>query len=107
MDFAKIKHLVKENGDKFIFLEHGEPEIVVLSFHEYQKLLKGTAGNPMMPVRREEQRYRAMPARSYSPDYLESFGGDLEETEFISPDAEPGRQIPTRPEDIRLEDLPI
>lgn len=107
MDFGKIKHLVAQNGDKFIFLENGEPEIVVLSFHEYQKLLRGGVSQPMMPVRRPEGGYRAMSARASGPDYIESMGNELEETEFIASGEEHARSLPARPEDIRLEDLPI
>lgn len=107
MDFSKIKQLVQQNGDKFIFLENGEPEIVVLSFHEYQKLLRGGASQPMMPMRRPEGGYRAMPARVYGPDYLESMGNELGETEFISTERDHERPMQARPENIRLEDLPI
>ena len=107
MDFSKIKQLVKQSGDKFIFLEDGEPEIVVLSFHEYQKLLRGGVPQQMMPMRRPEGGYRAMPARVYGPDYLESMGNELEETEFIPTERDPERPMSVRPEDIRLEDLPI
>lgn len=107
MDFSKIKQLVQQNGDKFIFLENGEPEIVVLSFHEYQKLLRSGVSQPMMPMRRPEGGYRAMPARVYGPDYLESMGNELGETEFVPHDSDHSRSMPSRPEDIRLEDLPI
>ncbi len=107
MDFSKIKQLVRQSGDKFIFLEDGEPEIVVLSFHEYQKLLRGGVSQPMMSMRHPEGGYRAMPARTYNPEYLESMGNELEETEFMPGEADRGHSLPVRPEDIRLEDLPI
>src|SRR3989344_5817164 len=106
MDFGKIKHLVKTNGDKFIFLEDGEPDIVVLSFAEYQRLLRGVPGSHALPMRRPDM-YRAMPARAYNPEYLESMGNELEETEFLPHDSDNSRHMPSRPEDIRLEDLPI
>jgi len=47
MDFSKIKNLVKQNGDKFIFLEDGEPELVVMSFHEYEKISKADLNKPV------------------------------------------------------------
>lgn len=107
MDFSKIKHLVQANGDKFIFLENGEPEIVVLSFHEYQKLLRGSPATPTPPMVRTPARgYRAMPAHVY-PDYVESVGNELEETEFLPSEDHEYRSLPARPEDIRLEDLPL
>lgn len=40
MDFVKIKHMVRENGDKVIFMENGEPELVMMSFVEYEKLAR-------------------------------------------------------------------
>ena len=44
MDFAKIKELVRKNGDKFIVIEGNEPEVVLLSFTEYMRLLGGEPG---------------------------------------------------------------
>lgn len=41
MDFSRIKNLVKKNGDKFIFVEDGEPEMVIMSFAEYEKMTGG------------------------------------------------------------------
>jgi len=35
----RIKNLVKTNGDKFIVVEDGEPQMVVMSFPEYEKLV--------------------------------------------------------------------
>lgn len=107
MDFSKIKQLVKLNGDKFIFLENGEPEIVVLSFHEYQKLLRSGVSQHMMPMRRPEGGYRVVPARASGLDYLESMGNELEETEFIPTERDLELPMSVRPENIRLEDLPI
>lgn len=43
MDFSRIKNLVKKNGGKFIFLENGEPEMVIMSFAEYEKMSGGDA----------------------------------------------------------------
>ena len=41
MDFARIKNLVKKNGNTCILVEGGEPEIVVMTFDEYEKLANG------------------------------------------------------------------
>ena len=38
MDLSKIKNLIKRNGDKIIVMENGEPELVVMSFKEYEKI---------------------------------------------------------------------
>ncbi len=39
MDFSRIKNLIKQNGDKFIMMENGEPEMVVMSFGEYEHMI--------------------------------------------------------------------
>ncbi len=93
MDFLKIKNLVKQNGDKFIFVEDGEPEIVMMSFGEYQKL----AGQKMGHTARSE--YRA--------EFADLGAGHLQETEFVTPMFAESAGLPVRLEDIRLEDLPI
>ena len=53
MNLSKIKQFVKQNGDKFIFVENDEPEIVVMSFHEYENLASRAhmQGNNTTPVR--------------------------------------------------------
>jgi len=109
MDISKIKKLVKQNGDKFIFVENGEPEMVVMSFQEYEKL------NNLSP-----QKYSGGLSASGKPPVwasLASGGGRAEladfgleevpETEFIMSKSVGIEGLPARPEDIRLEDLPI
>jgi len=81
MDFAKIKNLVKQSGDKFIFLEDGEPEVVMMSFGEYQKMMKS------------------------GPDFAERINNF--EMELAAPPLAETRGLPVRLEDIRLEDLPV
>ncbi len=93
MDFSKIKNLVKQNGDKFIFVENGEPEMVMMSFNEYQKL----AGQKMGHTTRGE--YRA--------EFADLGREHLQETEFVVPAVVESAGLPVRLEDIRLEDLPI
>lgn len=86
MDLDKIKNLVKQNGDKFIFVENGEPEVVMMSFREFENMLTNNPREGLRPQLYQEIR----PTSS------------LEETEVIfqgSESADPG--------DIRLEDLPI
>ena len=39
MDLSRIKKLIKQNNDKLIFLENNEPDLVIMSFAEYEKLL--------------------------------------------------------------------
>lgn len=47
MDLSKIRQFVRSNGDKFILVENGEPEIVVMSFPEYEKLVAGNSPSPL------------------------------------------------------------
>ncbi len=91
MDIGRIKKLVKDNGDKFVFVENGEPELVVMSFREYEKL--------------SEHQYSK--SRSPSPEsrtalFDEPLG--LIETRI---DVEESPGLPVRVEDVRLEDLPL
>ena len=46
MDFSKIKNLIKQGENRFIMLENGEPEFVILSFSEYERLLGENNANP-------------------------------------------------------------
>lgn len=96
MDLSKIKNLVKQNGDKFIFLENGEPEIVMMSFKEYEKLLRSDSNIRMHPN-----------YSNHSSDKFESFESPMGETEFVVPVTAEAAGLPVRLEDIRLEDLPI
>lgn len=92
MDLSKIKKLVQQNGDKVIVVENDEPEIVVMSFAEYEKLTTPEQQTARSP--RQEDLVR-----------VESAG--LRETEFIGLVPTTPRRAFLRPEEIRLEDLPL
>lgn len=99
MDLSKIKNLVKQNGDKFVFIENGEPEVVMMSWPEYQKLVDHN---------RETQLY----ANNTNSEYYSVGSADLREeplpqTEFIPPVIAETVGLSVRLEDIHLEDLPI
>lgn len=118
MDFIKIKNMVRENGDKVIFMENGEPELVMMSFVEYEKLARLHLPDYIHGVRIKPNQYE---------DHTEVRDVDsdrMRETEFLTPiDTGPirtasisgyDRPTPLRQEDsakrmadIRLEDLPI
>lgn len=101
MDISKIKNLVKQNGDKFIFVENGEPEMVMMSFREYEKLFRRDP-NPRMASELPES------YSGHSDVEFGSFGSPIgQDTEFIGPVAAESPGLPVRLEDIRLEDLPI
>ncbi len=50
MDLFRIKQLVKQNGDKLVLMEHDEPDVVILSFAEYERLVKRAEGSLPMPA---------------------------------------------------------
>lgn len=39
MDLSKFKKLIKKSGDKVIFVEDGEPDMILMSFDEYESLI--------------------------------------------------------------------
>ncbi|MBI2055812.1 MAG: hypothetical protein HYT37_00310 [Candidatus Sungbacteria bacterium] len=107
MDISKIKQFVKQNGDKFIMLDQtGEPDVVMLSFQEYDRLLQGAAGR-MGEVKQPRAQFEEKPEVRSEPV--------LEETEFLPPQIAARARVmgrssgamPVRLEDIRLEDLPL
>lgn len=99
MNLSQIKNLVKQNGDKFIFIENGEPELVVMSFQEYEKL------NGMFSS--EKRAVNFIPSRKSNPESADFGIEDIKETEFMLPSRIETVSLPTRTEGIRLEDLPI
>ena len=119
MDFVKIKNMVRENGDKVIIMENGEPELVVMSFAEYEKLARLRV-KEMVNSRNETAASRYTEPMSREPDEEA-----MRETEFVAPlgiEAMQTARIPhnnaagvapvsrndsPRLQDIRLEDLPI
>lgn len=105
MDISKLKNLVKQNGDKFVLVENGEPEIVMMSFHEYQRLAEHTI-NQQMHIGLANL-YANTANREYA-DYSDDMSVDrLPETEFLTPHESELPGLPVRLEDIRLDDLPI
>ena len=109
MDFSKIKNLVKQNGDKFIFLEDGEPELVVMSFHEYEKISKADLNKPVYANDASSNGYEMKPL---SKQNYEAVLADLEMEKIMEKEMETRvamekENFPLNLEDIRLEDLPI
>ncbi len=114
MDFVKIKNMVRENGDKVIIMENGEPELVVMSFAEYEKLARlSLPETPRMQSRKTV-------SQDNSTGMQESIDDIPHETEFMAPPDTASIQsihaasLPesfmrpdARTSDIRLEDLPI
>lgn len=98
MDLARIKNFIKQNGDKFVVMEDGEPEVVIMSFREYEGLMQKNSA-PSRILKDKEQLLKDT-----------NWGEEkLEETEFFIPPrvAEEHKKFPFRAENIRLEDLPL
>ena len=120
MDFIKIKNMVRENGDKVIVMENGEPELVVMSFAEYEKLahlhltvsLADTIHTEKSKTRTEKNDNAARNPIDDTPHETE-FVAPLEiapiRTASIQGDqfGRAERAESPRMSDIRLEDLPI
>ncbi|MBI4137953.1 MAG: type II toxin-antitoxin system Phd/YefM family antitoxin [Candidatus Sungbacteria bacterium] len=128
MDFSQIKQLVKRNGDRVILVENDRPEVVVMSFEEYEKMSNGVAREP-------EIRHAALsvsPAReseSVLADDFSSLFDEAEESKNMFQRPSPGRgaeaarggdlsggpffgRRPVPPtsvgiEDVGLDDLPL
>lgn len=117
MDFIKIKNMIRENGDKVVFMENGEPEFVVMSFVEYEKLAR-----LYLPEVKSAMRPKTN-SRVNEPEVRDIDSDRIRETEFLTPiDTGPIRTASVmeydrpmesdrgnlaRMADVRLEDLPI
>ncbi len=95
MDFNKIKNLVKQTDDKFIFMENGEPEMVIMSFAEYERINSSRDNHNQKKEKIEEQKETNFTQK-------EEEHGEMNSIAIAEPIG-----LPVRLEDIRLEDLPI
>ena len=103
MDLTRIKQFVKHDRDhKFIFVENGEPEMVVMSFAEYERLMRhedDEVGYPSLfragaPELERHIEPPSAPERAPLPRFAGfGQGGAV--------------GLPIHLEDIRLEDLPV
>ncbi len=116
MELSKLKNMLRENGDKVIVMENGEPELVVMSFAEYEKLAR-------LHIAESKNVVRPKPVTRPNESVQRSPDTDRHETEFIAPlDTTPirtastmgydrpmmlGREESLHVADVRLEDLPI
>ena len=102
MDLSKIKQFVKQNGDKFIFVENGEPDLVVMSFQEYERLTKqgdDEVGYPSL--------FRAGAPELESSVISPSAPEQKPYARFSEFPRNKSIGLPVHLEDIRLEDLPV
>jgi PHD/YefM family antitoxin component YafN of YafNO toxin-antitoxin module len=100
MDLAKIKRFMLSRGDRLVFMENGEPDMVVMSFSEYEKLASASQLNGGVIRTREEKQFDSLAKPEEWDDQ------DALETELTADDA-PASVEPPRLDQIRLEDLPL
>ena len=114
--------MVRENGDKVIFMENGEPELVVMSFMEYEKLAHLQLTEVVASAAELPRASGTRPLVEKNTPVMHDPADDMtHETEFMAPmEIAPIRTAsiqgdqfgrmerePARMSDIRLEDLPI
>lgn len=122
MDLSKIKQFVKQNGDKFIFVENGEPEMVMMSFREYEKILANGGGHgshaavPAVAPRERtsgfgqvHEHFAAFSSQEFEMETGDEGADEVEDIGMIpeKQGMQERRTAPGRLENIRLEDLPI
>ncbi|MDP3772521.1 MAG: hypothetical protein Q8Q94_04095 [bacterium] len=129
MNLSRIKQLVKQNGDKLILMEHDEPDVVILSFAEYERLVKRAEGPLPMPVSSPASSHEHDPFPPHYNHNNEGYGHIPDESPLREDRHEPylprvadapslpamsrfgsGAERPRTPvhlEDVQLHDLPI
>ena len=126
MDFARFKHFIRQHNDTLILFEQGEPEIVMMSFAEYERLISRKEGNERDRTPARERNDFVMPRQEASglaaedaPNPMDDPSRDAEwpqEADAVSPAAQAfphaittpsSSRAPIRLEDVQLEDLPI
>lgn len=118
MNLETLKKFVKQNGDRFIVVENGEPEMVVMSFAEYQKLVGGKTSLPPAETKASAPNLNDQDMVNAELNSLETYegyneNGDIPSFQEKRPrirqamDTMSDSGLPIRLEDIRLEDLPI
>jgi PHD/YefM family antitoxin component YafN of YafNO toxin-antitoxin module len=56
MEFAKLKQLVRKNGDVFVLVDQDKPELVLMSFDAYERLAEQKSIHTIHPVQPEKHR---------------------------------------------------
>jgi hypothetical protein len=99
--FDQLKPIM-QNGERYIVVEHGKPEYVLMRFHDYATLVSGKKGNPDAALRAEVAHHAG----------FHRANAEIAEMRSMEPEvrAEPVIEtaLPqTDPATIRLEDLPL
>ncbi|MBI2096570.1 MAG: hypothetical protein HYT40_00190 [Candidatus Sungbacteria bacterium] len=102
MELNDIKKWLTDPGERFIFIEEGEPAYVVLGFEAY-KILKGGKGGQNLAMPPEDPIDLANARLEIERAKAKELAAKLS-----MPKAEPEEEIEMRdPAEIRLEDLPL
>ncbi len=110
MDLQRIKQFIENTGDKFVFIEDGEPSLVVMNFHDYERLLRG--GRAVARETRMVPRDYDVVAATLEMERLRSRQEELSAMMDREKPATPKeghemRGLEKRSDTIRLEDLPL
>lgn len=76
MDLSRFKKLIKKSGDKVIFVEDGEPDMILMSFDEYESLIDESDFDP----EKELGEYSSENFNSFDKFNLEEKGSSNYET---------------------------
>lgn len=102
--FEQLKPLM-QNGERYIVVEGGRPEYVVMRFQDYTALASGR--------RRDNPGHSASPFEVRHAD-LANVNAELEEVRLREPEPRPDFPaglgtpgLPADPATVRLEDLPL
>lgn len=97
MDLQRIKQLIKNTGDRFVFVEDGEASLVVMDFWDYERLLRNRGANFRAGVKDTD-----LVAASFETERMRQRQEEVSAWGLADiPRAE------QRTENIRLEDLPL
>jgi PHD/YefM family antitoxin component YafN of YafNO toxin-antitoxin module len=118
MDFNQLKKIIKDSGDKLIFMENGEPSFVMMPFARYQREITQEAEKDNDDLLQSEENFAG-------EDFITE-ENLIEEPIFLGPESSPQEviarqkeqeesvandnqknQTPKSDAELSLEDLPF
>lgn len=101
--FDQLKPIM-QNGERYIVVESGRPEYVVMRFPDYVGLIARMDGSPSYRPRMPETRSAEWAAVNAELEEARATTADLRPEFAAAPETMAGAMDPTT---IRLEDLPL
>lgn len=80
MDLNELSEFIKKDGGKFIIIEQGKPNLIIMSFEEYKNKIVNRSTSPVV-------------SNFNNPKPVQAEGTSLPETESL--------------EEVGIEDLPL